>query len=51
METSNKPIDPQLLKVLCEMSDEDLEKCIWFHRYHLDQLLIQKKVRRNEKGL
>ena len=44
----SKPIDPKLLKVLCEMSDEDLEKCIKFHQYHLNQLYIQKKVRKNE---
>ena len=44
------PINPKLLKVLCEMSDEDLEKRIEFHQYHLNQLYIQKKVRRNEQN-
>lgn len=43
-----KPIDPKLLKVLCEMSDKDLEVAIEFHQYHLNQLLIQRKIRKNE---
>ena len=43
------PINPKLLKVLCEMSDEDLEKRIEFHRYYLNKFYIQKKVRREEK--
>lgn len=35
--------------ILSVMSDDDIDKAIQFHRDHLDQLLIQKKVRREEK--
>lgn len=45
----NKPASADLIRVLCNMSDADLKKAEDFHQYHLDQIRIQKKVRRAER--